>query len=117
MANWQQATFLIMKGANVFEILSGVGSGAPSRTSQYFNIDYVEPMRGHLRPDLYDSIYAVAIPAKDDVVSRGIVFLDEEGASVFAAFISGESMDTGPAEIAKFDELMALIRQWPAVCP
>ncbi len=117
MDEWEQATFMIMKGANVFEILSGVGTGKPSERSQYFNIEYSQPLRGHLRPDLYASIYAVAIPVKDDVVSRGVIFFDANGASVFAAFISGDSMQTTPAEIAKFDAVMAMVRAAPDTCP
>jgi len=117
MEIWDQASFMIMKEANVFEILSSVGKGKPSEVSQYFNIEYSQPLRGHLRPDLYASIYAVAIPVKDDVVSRGVIFYDADGASVFAAFISGDSMDTTPAEIAKFDAVMAMVREAPGVCP
>ena len=117
MEAWDQATFMIMKGANVFEILSGIGKGKPSERSQYYNIEYIHPLRGHLRPDLYASIYAVAIPVKDDVVSRGVIFYDADGASVFGAFISGDSMETTPAEIAKFDAVMALVREAPGICP
>ena len=117
MTEWKVATFMIMKGASVFEILSGVGKGTPSSRSQYFNIEYSEPLRGHLRPDQYASIYAVAIPIKDDVVARGVIFYAANGASVFAAFISGESMEATPEEIAKFDAVMALVRNGPGVCP
>lgn len=117
MTELEQATFMIMKGANVFEILSGIGKGTPSQRSQYYNIEYSAPLRGHLRPDLYASIYAVAIPVKDDVVSRGVIFYDADGASVFAAFFSGDSMETTPAEIAKFDAVMAMVRKAPDVCP
>ena len=117
MEAWDQATFMIMKGANVFEILSGIGKGKPSERSQYFNIEYSQPLRGHLRPDLYASIYAVAIPVKEDVVSRGVIFYDADGASVFGAFISGDSMETTPAEIAKFDTVMSMVRKAPDICP
>ena len=117
MTEWKVATFMIMKGSSVFEILSGVGKGAPSSRSQYFNIEYSEPLRGHLRPDQYASIYAVAIPVRDDVVSRGVIFYDANGGSVFSAFISGDSMEATPEDIAKFDTVMAIVRSGPDVCP
>ena len=34
---------------------------------------------GHLRPDEFDSIYAIAIPQDEDTVARGVVFLDAAG--------------------------------------
>jgi len=117
MENWERATFLIMKGGSAFEILSGIGPGKPSTRSQYFNIEYVEPLRGHLRPDEYAAIYAVAIPQGEGVVNRGVIFLDKAGQSVFAAFISGDSMTTTPAEIAKFEQLMEMLARKPNVCP
>jgi len=117
MENWERATFLIMKGGSAFEILSGIGPGKPSTRSQYFNIEYVEPLRGHLRPDEYAAIYAVSIPQGEGIVNRGVIFLDQVGQSVFAAFISGDSMTTTPAEIAKFEQLMEMLARKPNVCP
>lgn len=117
MHAWQEATFMIMKGANVFEIRSAVGKGAPSKTSKYFNVEYTQPVRGHLRPDLYASIYAVVLPRKDGNAVRGVLFYGEDGASVFSVFISGDGPPPPAAEIAKFDEVMQLIRSRPAVCP
>ncbi len=117
MEQWEQATFLIMKGGTAFEILSGIGPGKPSTRSQYFNIEYVEPLRGHLRPDEYAAIYAVAIPQEEGVVNRGVIFLDGDGYSVFAAFISGDSMATTPAEIAKFEQVMGMLAKQPDICP
>lgn len=116
IGEWKEATFLIMKGANVFEIRSAVGKGTPSTKSQYYNIEYTHPLRGHLRPDLYASLYAVSLPVKDKVGPRGVLFYDAEGASVFGAFISGDGPPPEAAELAKFDQLMALIRSKPAVC-
>jgi putative heme iron utilization protein len=116
MTQWQEATFLIMKGANVFEIRSGVGKAERSKTSAYTNIEYVHPLRGHLRPDLYQSIYAVALPGRNGAVARGIIFYDGEGASVFGAFVSGDE-PAPPSEIAKFDRVMKLVRAGPVVCP
>ncbi len=113
MNTWAPVTFLIMKGANVFEIASGVGPGKASETSDYFNVAYEQPLRGHLHPDLYASITAVALPAEGDTVSRGILFYDQDGASVFGAFMTGEG---GDAEIAKFDAVVELITARAPVC-
>jgi putative heme iron utilization protein len=117
MTRWGEVTFLIMKGGNVFEIKSAVGVGTPSQTSQYYNIEYKHPLRGHLRPDLYDAIYAIAIPGKEGVLARGIVVYDASGDAVFGAFVSGEGAPPPASEIAKFDEVMALVRSKPSVCP
>lgn len=117
MASWEQANFLIMKGQNVFEILSGVSPGAPSKTSQYFNINYEHPLRGHLRPDQFAAIFAVAIPAEDKTVLRGVLFYDDDGSLVFGAFISGEALKPSESELRKFDDVMELIRAQPPVCP
>jgi putative heme iron utilization protein len=117
MNGWKEATFLIMKGANVFEITSAVGAGAPSKTSQYFNIEYKQPLRGHLRPDQYASIYAVAIPGKDGAVARGVLFYDSSGESVFGAFISGEGPPPPASEVAKFEAVMKLVRSKSQLCP
>lgn len=117
LAGLEQANFLIMKGQNVFEILSGVSAGAPSKRSEFFNLAYENPLRGHLRPDQYDAIYAVAIPGKDQSVARGVLFYDAAGALVFGVFVSGESLDPSPEAIEKFDAAMALVRATPSVCP
>lgn len=115
MTRWKEATFLIMKGPNVFEVLSGIGKIQRSKTSAYTNIEYVHPMRGHLRPDQYESIYAVSLPGKDGEAARGILFYDAEGASVFGVFMSGE---TSPpeSELVKFDEVMKLVQSKTPVC-
>lgn len=115
MMSWKEATFLIMKGANVFEVLSGIGKIERSKTSAYTNIEYVHPMRGHLRPDLYESIYAVSLPGKDGEAARGILFYDAQGASVFGVFMSGD-ISPPASEIAKFDEVMKLVRTKTPVC-
>lgn len=105
-----------MKGANVFEVFSPVAPGAPSTRSDYYNIEYSHPLRGHLRPDLYTSIYAVAIPTQEDAAFRGVIFYDPDGESVFGAFLSGEALKPPASELAKFDAVIAFIRSKPAVC-
>jgi len=117
MGSWEQANFLIMQGQNVFEIMSGVASGAPSTRSDYFNLKYEHPLRGHLRPDLYGSIYAVALPGAEEVVTRGVMFFDAGGELVFGVFMSGEALRPSPGEIEKFDAVMELVRSLPSVCP
>jgi|JRYD01.1.fsa_nt_gb putative heme iron utilization protein len=116
---WKEATFLIMKGANVFEIRSAAGKGTPSKSSKYFNIEYSHPLRGHLRPDLYSAIYAVKLPGKnkDQVAPRGVLFYDQDGASVFGAFLGGDGPPPDPADLARFDELMKLMRSKAPACP
>lgn len=116
MTNWKEATFLIMKGPNVFEVQSGIGKATHSKTSAYTNIEYVHPLRGHIRPDLFESIYAVSLPDKDGKAARGILFYDADGASVFGAFISGEAATPPASELAKFDEVMKLVRSKAQVC-
>ncbi len=117
MADWEQATFMIMKGLNVFEIVSPIGAGAPSQTSQYWNIEYVHPVRGHLRPDLYAGVAAVVLPREaDGVTLRGVLVFDDAGDLVFGAFISGDGPPPPDSEIAKFDRVMAMIREKPALC-
>lgn len=115
MTQWKEAVFLIMKGPNVFEVLSGIGKAERSKTSAYTNVEYVHPLRGHLRPDLYESIYAVSLPGKDGEAARGILFYDAQGASVFGAFMSGD-ISPPASELAKFDEVMKLMRTKSPVC-
>ncbi|MEZ5533621.1 MAG: ChuX/HutX family heme-like substrate-binding protein [Steroidobacteraceae bacterium] len=119
LGEMSQLTFLIMKGPNVFEIASAAGKGTPSKTSQYFNIAYTQPLRGHLRPDLYASVYAVTLGAKDEnqVAPRGVLVYDASGASVFGAFLGGDGPKPTAADLAKFSELMTLVRAKTPVCP
>ncbi|MEZ5566090.1 MAG: ChuX/HutX family heme-like substrate-binding protein [Gammaproteobacteria bacterium] len=118
MSKWNRANFLIMKGDNVFEISSAVGTGKPSSTSKYYNISYDQPLRGHLRPDQYASIYAVDMPGESaERTVRGVLFYDQDGASVFGAFFSGEGPDPAPGEIRKFDAVMNLVKASPSFGP
>jgi len=117
MTTWEKATFLVMKGKNVFEIETAIAPVKKSETSDYTNIEYIHPLRGHLRPDLYSSISAVVMPVEGRPTIRGVVFFDPDGSSIMGAFISGEGAGEPPAEeLAKFDALMAMIREKPPVC-
>lgn len=117
MTTWQEATFLIMKGANVFEIKSGIAPGKPSASSDYYNIAYEQPLRGHLRPDLYSSIYAIDMPGETaEETNRGVIVYGPDGASVFGAFFSGDGPDPAAAEIKKFETVMDIIRTHTSVC-
>jgi len=117
MQEWEEASFIIMKGQNVFEILSSVGTGSPSKRSSYYNIAYEAPLRGHLRPDLYSAIYAVEQPINDKAVSRGVLFFDQAGTTVFGAFISGASKHIDANELAKFRNVWDIVSERPNVCP
>jgi heme iron utilization protein len=116
MQEWDEASFIIMKGQNVFEVLSSVGTGSPSKRSSYYNIAYEDPLRGHLRPDLYSAIYAVEQPTNNDAVSRGVLFFDQAGATVFGAFISGASKHISADELAKFRKVWDIVAAKPNVC-
>lgn len=118
MGAWEQATFLIIKDGNVFEVLSSVGVGAPSERSRYFNIAYTQPLRGHLRPDTYAAIYAIDLPASgDDAPPRGVLIYGDDGSLVFGAYISGDAMRPAADELAKFEIVKTLVASRPAVCP
>ena len=117
MSEWKEAVFVIINGDNIFEVLTGVGAARPSAISDYFNIEYRYPLRGHLRPDLFASIYAVAIPRNNNKISRGVLIFDEDGALLFGTYISGNVLSPSDSELAKFNELWALIEAKPSVCP
>ncbi|MBV6415520.1 MAG: hypothetical protein CMLOHMNK_00032 [Steroidobacteraceae bacterium] len=119
LGEFSELTFLVMKGPNVFEIRSKAGRGTPSKTSRYFNIEYSQPLRGHLRPDLYASVYALKLTAKNpgQAAPRGILVYDASGASVFGAFIGGDGPPPTTADLATFDALFELVRSKTPVCP
>lgn len=117
MSEWKEAVFVIINGDNIFEVLTGVATGRPSGTSDYFNIDYRYPLRGHLRPDRFSTIYAVAIPRNKNKISRGVLIFDQDGALLFGAYISGNVLSPSDSELAKFDKLWAMIEAKPSICP
>ena len=112
-----EANFLITKGGTVFEILSGVSPGAPSTRSQYFNIEYTKPLRGHLRPDEFAAIYALDLEiGEGEGRVQGVLFYDGNGEPVFGVFISGEALATTDENRAHFGAAKALIAAKPGVC-
>ena len=112
-----QATFLITKGSSVFEVMSGVSPGAPSTRSRYCNIEYEEPLRGHLRPDEYAAIYAVDLGAgEDEGQVQAVLFYDGEGELVFGVFVSGEALVATDENAAHFAAVKALLAAKPSVC-
>jgi putative heme iron utilization protein len=112
---------LVMKGGNVYEIRGKIPKGEPSKSSQYFNIENDVGLSGHLRPDLYGAIYALAIPGRiPNSVSRGIMFVDREtGDSAFmiAPGLVREGTTPPPAVLAQFEKVTATIKSFPPACP
>ena len=117
MTTWEKPTTIIPKGADVFEVFSPISSGATSKENPFFNLSHDHALGGHLRPDLYSSIYAYSLPRKEGVVIRGVFFYDEFGASIFGVMMSGKGPQPAETEISKFEHLMVLIRSLPPVCP
>ena len=116
MTKLDEVTVLITKGPEVFEIKSGIGAGARSDTNPFFNLDHDNAFSGHLRPDLYASIYVVAIPRDEGKVGRGIFFYRPDGQSAFGILVSGNGPTPAQEQVAKFDDIMAMIKELPSVC-
>ena len=115
---WPDATTMIMKDASVFEVQGPLPAGEPSTRSKYFNLGTHQAagLGGHLRPDLFSSIYAIAIEGKDGAATRGVVFHGPSGESVFSVYIAAEGSTPSPEALAKFEATMALIKSLPRVC-
>lgn len=116
ITTWEKPMTVITKGADVFEVFSAIPSGAPSTENQFYNLGHDHALSGHLRPDLYTSIYAYALPRGDGRVTRAVFFYDGSGPSIFGVVMSGRGPAPPDAELAKFDELMTVIRSLPSVC-
>ncbi len=117
MTNLEEVTVLIIKDRDVFEISSRLGSGEFSDTNSFYNLSHDYPFSGHLRPDLYSSIYAVTVPFGGERVGRGIFFYEPNGEAAFGILVSGRGPSPSDEEIAKFDEIMAMIKARPSACP
>ena len=117
LGTWDKATTLIRQGGHVFEVASRIPAGKPSERpgSKFFNLEHGTALNGHLRPDLVGAIYALRLEGGEGPL-RGLVFLDEAGASVFGVF-TGEGRDQPPAVIAQFEKTWALLASLPRACP
>jgi putative heme iron utilization protein len=89
MKGLDQVTVLIIKDADVFEIPSKIGMGEFSDTNDFYNLSHDQPFSGHLRPDLYSSIYVLKIPYGEERVGRAIFFYKSNGEPAFGTLISG----------------------------
>ncbi len=117
LEDWEDAMALVTKGPNIIEIRGRVGLGEPSKRSKFFNISREGGgLTGHLRPDLYSSIYAVSRPGKESTL-RGLTFFDQAGDSVFSVFVPGEGETPSAAVVRQFEATWALMRALPAICP
>lgn len=117
LTEWEKAIVIVPKGTDVIEVFSQISPGERSPDNPRFNLTHDNPFAGHLRPDLYSAIYAYRIPGKKGAVTRGVIFYDQSGASVFAVMMSGKGPPAPPGEVEKFDGLIALVRSLPSVCP
>jgi putative heme iron utilization protein len=114
---WDDATTFIIKGPNLFEIQGPVGKGEPSTRSKFFNLSREGPgLVGHLRPDLYSSIYLLEIPGSSSTL-RGVVFFDFSGDAVFSVYVPGEGAPAPQAVIDQFGATSRLVRSLPRLCP
>lgn len=117
LGTWDKATTLIRQGGHVFEVASRIPAGKPSERpgSRFFNLEHGTALNGHLRPDLVGAIYALRLEGGEGPL-RGLVFLDDTGASVFGVF-TGEGPDQPAAVLAQFDKTWALLASLPRACP
>jgi putative heme iron utilization protein len=114
---WDDATTFIIKGPNLFEVQGPVGKGEPSTRSKFFNLSREGPgLAGHLRPDLYSSIYLLEIPGSSSTL-RGIVFFDLSGVAVFSVYVPGEGAPAPQAVIDQFGATSRFVRSLPRLCP
>ena len=117
ITTWERPMTVIAKGADVFEVIGAIPSGETSTENQFYNLGHDHALSGHLRPDLYTSIYAYALPRGDGRITRAVFFYDGSGPSVFGVVMSGRRPPPPDSELAKFDELIEVIRSLPPVCP
>lgn len=117
LETWDDATIFITKGSDLFEVQGPVARGEPSKRSKFFNLHREGPgLIGHLRPDLYSSIYLLEIPGTSTTL-RGVVFFDQSGGSVFSVYVPGEGAPPPAAVVDQFKATSSLIRSLPSLCP
>jgi putative heme iron utilization protein len=116
LQGWDDATVVLLKGANVVEVRGRIPSGAPSTKSQFFNLkqDGVG-LGGHFRPDLMGAIYAVELAGAQGPL-RGVTFVDSAGESLFGIYLP-EGAGDKPEPVAAFGRTRDLIAGLPRVCP
>ena len=115
LQEWDDATVLVLKGGQVFEVHGRIPPGAPSAKSQFYNLNEdAAGLGGHLRPDLVSAIYAVDLVGPEGPV-RGLTFLDASGDGIFGVYLP-EGADHKPALVAQFEKTRALIASLPRVC-
>lgn len=116
LTTWEKAIVIIIKGADVLEVFGPISPGQTSTETSRFDLTHDNALAGHLRPDLYASIYAYNLPGKKGAVTRGVFFYDQSGASVFGVMMSGKGPPPPATEVEKFEKLMVLVRSLPPVC-
>jgi putative heme iron utilization protein len=115
LQGWDRALTLVLKAGHVFEIHGPIMPGEPSRTSQFFNLEYPKAgLGGHLRPDLIAAIYAINLQGREGPI-RGVTFLDAKGDNAFNVFLP-ESQEPTAAEITQFEKTRALMAALPRFC-
>ena len=116
ITTWEKPMTVIAKGADVFEVIGAIPSGETSTENKFYNLGHDHALGGHLRPDLYTSIYAYALPRGDGRATRAVFFYDGSGPSVFGVVMSGRGPTPPDSELTKFDELIEVIRSLPPIC-
>jgi putative heme iron utilization protein len=116
LQGWDDATVVLLKGANVLEVRGRIPAGAPSTKSQFYNLKQDGAgLSGHLRPDQLGAIYAIELEGAQGQL-RGITFVDLAGDSLFGVYVP-EGADKNPALVAQFEKTRAVIAALPRVCP
>jgi len=119
MTAWPNAVGLIMRNSSVLELPGKIMPGEQSTRSNYFNLKPGGNFTGHLRTDLMSTIAVLAVPGKDGAVTRGVIFYDGAGESMFSQFVAGEGGEgSAPSAVglAAFDKTMALAKTLPRIC-
>lgn len=116
LQGWEDATVVLLKGANVVEVRGRIPAGEPSSKSQFFNLKQEGAgLGGHLRPDLIGAIYAVELAGAQGPL-RGVTFVDLAGESLFGVYLP-EGAGEKPELVAGFTRTRDLIAGLARVCP
>lgn len=116
LQGWDDATVVLLKGANVVEVRGRIPSGAPSTKSQFFNLKQDGAgLGGHFRPDLMGAIYVVELAGAQGPL-RGVTFVDLAGESLFGVYLP-EGAGEKPGLAAAFGRTRELIAGLAKVCP